>query len=300
MAKRSCDKKNRALPPPLFYKKKQNAGLMNWFATRRLHNLVILIITLLVLAYWVRWQKLTLRHDTFTTGYLLISMVGFLALYNLRKKITMLPIGTSASWLQFHIYVGLASIFLFGMHLSWHLPNGIMDVTLALIYSLTAASGVYGIYITRKYPKQLARVGEEVIYERIPYFRHQIKAEAEEVMLRAISTSGVTTLADFYTENIAMYLAHPRGLRYYLWPSTALRRLLLDKLTDLRRYLSDDERICCEHLFALVRKKDDLDFHSARQSLLKIWLFVHITLTYMLVILATVHAITAHAFHGRL
>ena len=42
----------------------------------------------------------------------------------------------------------------------------------------------------------------------------------------------------------------------------------------------------CERLFALVRRKDDLDFHAARQGMLKTWLFVHIGLTYALVALA--------------
>jgi hypothetical protein len=51
-------------------------------------------------------------------------------------------------------------------------------------------------------------------------------------------------------------------------------------------------------LFALVRRKDDLDFHEARQKLLKVWLFAHIGLTYALVLLALLHALMAHAFGG--
>jgi hypothetical protein len=51
-------------------------------------------------------------------------------------------------------------------------------------------------------------------------------------------------------------------------------------------------------LFALARRKDDLDFHEARQKLLKLWLFVHIALTCILVPLAVVHGLVVHAFHG--
>jgi hypothetical protein len=69
-------------------------------------------------------------------------------------------------------------------------------------------------------------------------------------------------------------------------------------MQDLRRYLSDDEQTGCERLFTLVRRKDDLDFHDARQKTLKLWLFVHIGLTYALILLATLHAVLAHAFHG--
>jgi hypothetical protein len=69
-------------------------------------------------------------------------------------------------------------------------------------------------------------------------------------------------------------------------------------MQDVRRYLSDQEQGPCEELFALVRRKDDLDFQEARQKLLKVWLFVHIGLTYTLVLLAVLHALLVHAFQG--
>ena len=47
-----------------------------------------------------------------------------------------------------------------------------------------------------------------------------------------------------------------------------------------------------------MRRKDDLDFHEARQRLLKTWLFVHIGLTYGLVVLALLHGLLALAFRG--
>jgi hypothetical protein len=69
-------------------------------------------------------------------------------------------------------------------------------------------------------------------------------------------------------------------------------------MRDLRRYLSEPEQSACERLFALVRRKDDLDFHHARQTLLKLWLFLHIGLTWWLLLLAVLHGLLAHAFHG--
>ncbi len=81
-------------------------------------------------------------------------------------------------------------------------------------------------------------------------------------------------------------------------PTTALRRSLMHEITAVRRYLSDHEQAACERLFALLRRKDDLDFHEARQRLLKTWLFVHIGLTYGLVVLALLHGLLALAFRG--
>jgi hypothetical protein len=72
----------------------------------------------------------------------------------------------------------------------------------------------------------------------------------------------------------------------------------MHEMQNLRRYLSEHELAACERLFALVRRKDDLDFHAARQGLLKTWLFVHIALTYALIALALLHGLLASAFGG--
>ncbi|HEX2477410.1 MAG TPA: hypothetical protein VHK01_21820, partial [Lacipirellulaceae bacterium] len=110
--------------------------------------------------------------------------------------------------------------------------------------------------------------------------------------------SGATTLADFYTARLYDFIQRPRGASYLFWPTSVLRRALMREMQDVRRYLSDHEQAACERLFALVRRKDDLDFHEARQKLLKLWLFLHIALTCALVLLAVVHGLVAHAFRG--
>jgi hypothetical protein len=94
------------------------------------------------------------------------------------------------------------------------------------------------------------------------------------------------------------FFGRSRGWGYLLRPTAARRRSLMREMQDLGRYLSEQEQAACERLFALVRRKDDLDFHDARQRALKLWLFVHIALTYALVLLALLHGLLAHAFHG--
>ena len=112
----------------------------------------------------VEWRlEKRLITSSFTTGYLLIAAVLFLALYNVRKKLPFLPIGKSATWLQWHIYVGVASIGVFVLHADVRWPTGVFETTLYAIYSLTVLSGIVGLYLTRTIPAQLARVGEEVM-----------------------------------------------------------------------------------------------------------------------------------------
>jgi hypothetical protein len=159
-------------------------------------------------------------------------------------------------------------------------------------------SGLFGLHLTRTIPAQLARVGEEVVYERIPSIQRNVRRQVREAVLESISASGATTLADFYASRLYDFFGRPRGIAYLLRPTSARRRALMREMHDLRRYLAEAELAACERLFSLLRRKDDLDFHEARQKLLKLWLFAHIGLTYGLLCLAVLHALLAHAFHG--
>ena len=245
---------------------------------------------------WVHERNL--RSSAFTTGYLLLAAIVFLALYSVRKKAPFLPLGSATAWLQWHLYVGMASAGIFLLHAGPGWPNGWLEGTLATVYSLTFTSGLFGLYLSRTIPRQLARVGSEVIYERIPALRRQIALQANQTVLDGVTASGATTLAEFYTARLYKFLQCPRGAVYLVRPTSILRRALMREMQDVRRYFCEQEQPACERLFALVRRKDELDFHEARQMLLKLWLFAHIALTYGLLAMAAVHALVVHVFHG--
>lgn len=265
---------------------------------RRIRNALLAVLGVAALVLWRDWLHRSLGRTGYQTGYLMYALVVVLAAYNLRKKLPGLPLGTSANWLQLHIYLGALSIVVFGLHLAWRWPDGYLELTLAVVYLMTFASGLWGLYITRVFPKQLARTSEQVIYERIPSLRHDVLRRSRAAVLSAVDTSGATTLADFYADRVDNYLAAPRGLAYYVRPSSGVRRRVMAELTDLRRFLCEAEESASEQLFALIRKKDDLDFHQARQGMLKAWLFVHIVLTYTLLLLASFHGLMALAMRG--
>ena len=65
--------------------------------------------------------------SAFTTGYLLLAAVFFLALYNVRKKLPFLPLGSSTAWLQWHLYVGIGTLGVFALHAGLTLPNGVLE-----------------------------------------------------------------------------------------------------------------------------------------------------------------------------
>ena len=267
-----------------------------FFQRRRLRNAAWTLCALLPIAWWVRWEHNRLGNPAPTTGYLLLAIIFVLAAYGLRKKLPFLPLGSSATWLQLHIYLSLGSVGLFLLHVRSPIPNGPLEALLASVYVVTVASGLFGLYLSRTVPKRLARVGEEVIYERIGGLQGRLRQQARSVVLETVTESGTTTLADFYTQHLFRFFEQPRGLAYQLRPSSEGRKALMGEMQDLRRYLSDSERAALETLFSLVRKKDDLDYHQALQRALKLWLFGHIALTCLLLLLGCLHGSLAHAF----
>jgi len=269
------------------------------FTKRRIRNSVVTLVLLALLGVVVYAQRQTLLHASFTTGYLLMGCVVFLAAFNLRKKITVLPaIGSARFWMQLHIYVGLATFAIFGFHIAWHVPNGMFESILAALYLTVAFSGVYGLYVTRIYPAKLAGLGDEVIFERIPWFRQRLAQQARTLVIQASQTSDV--LGNFYASRLAQYFEQPRSLVYLVSPNGRMRRQLISEIEDLDRYLVDEQRGVGQQLTAMVKQRDDLDYHYAIQGRLKVWMFIHIGLTYSLLVCAMLHMILAHAFSGGL
>lgn len=267
------------------------------FSKRRKKHTLITVGVVASMAVLVWLLRSYLLNSSFFTGYVFIGCLFFLTALGMRKRLSFLPkFGSASFWMQVHIYVGLATFAIFGMHVHWRIPDGGLEIFLSVLYLLVAFSGVYGLYATRVLPKRLTAIDEEIIYERIPAFRQQLANQARDIVLEACETSEV--LAKFYANRLIYFFERPRSLAYRVSPSGSRRRQLVGEIEALDRFLAEDQRAASRKLVGLVRQKDDLDFHRAIQGRLKIWLFVHIGVTYSLLIVATVHGVMAHAFSG--
>jgi hypothetical protein len=227
-----------------------------------------------------------------------LGTIAFLASFQWRKKLPAPPLGSAATWLQLHIYAGIGTAGLYALHASFRWPSGVLESTLVALYAATFASGLIGLYWTRTLPRRLSRVGDEVIYERIAMLRGVLRERAQAAILAAVRTSGGTTLGEFYDARLHDYFSRRRAWGYRLWPTSTLRKSLMAGMNEATRYLSDAERKATEDLYALVRSRDDLDYHEALQWRLRAWLFVHIALTYPLLAAAALHAWLAYVFYG--
>lgn len=266
------------------------------FTARRRRNLLALLLLAGGLLAWYSGYRLTLHRPVFLSGWLLLGTVLLLSLYNVRKRLSMLPVGDASTWLQTHLYLGLLAVLLFAVHVGPRVPDGVLESMLALSFVVVAGSGLLGLHWSRRLPRLVTRRGEEVIFERIPGFIAALRARAEAVVARAARETGSSTLADHYQSDLAAFFAGPRHLFGHLTGFTRPTYMQLQRLDALRRYLNEAECSCCAELRELVEKKDDLDFDYALQGALKAWLFLHVPLTGALLLLAIAHAVIVYAF----
>jgi hypothetical protein len=264
-------------------------------------GLIIVLVLASACAYGA-WHllKTSLRPAGIYTGLLLFALVLFLTLFSARKKIPFLPLLSASTWLQAHIYIGWFSVFIFLLHINFRIPAGPMEFTLAVIFCLVTASGAVGLFISRWLPPRMAQAGEPLIYERMPVHRRQISEGVENLIRHAEAETGSSTLGDFYFRRLRRLFDDRPGIAYVLADLETRRRRLTMEMNALNRYLSPREQEIASELHVWIGRKQNLDFQYAAQRLLKLWLFAHIGLTYMLILLGAVHGIVAGLYAGRL
>jgi hypothetical protein len=256
-----------------------------------------LLVLFSALALGVHWRfSQSLPNYSYLTGWTLFVVMVLLTIYNARKKLPFLPLASSETWLQFHIYAGFFTVVLFLIHLNFRVPTGWFEGTLAWLYVLVTGSGIVGLVLTRVLPRRLATRGGEVIYENIPVLRHNLREQAEALALGPETRS--PAIAEFYAAQLSGFFSAPKYFGRHLLESRGPLNGIMSQLDELRRYLTEQEQATVDKLAFLVREKDGLDYHRALQMTLKLWLFVHLPLTYSLMIFTLLHIVLVFAFSG--
>jgi hypothetical protein len=268
---------------------------------------VLLVGTLLVYQAY----SVSLFHSRYWSGWTMLWAVLFLMAYNIRKKIPFIPLGSSAAWLQLHVYVGWFTVLLFAIHIEFRFPTGLLEKILAGVFLIVVVSGAVGLWISRTFPPRLTRhrrvhlgnarhkwshFGEEIIYERIPDYHRQVREKAEELVVRSADVSRSHSIADFYSDRLHLFFNGPKHFWLHVLGSDRSIVNLLNEISILHRYLNEEEKTLIDELSYLVRFKHHIDFQHALQGLLKKWLFVHIPLTYTLLLFISVHVVLILAF----
>ena len=274
---------------------------MKSFVKRRTLNLTL--TALLAAGLLGVWFVLTgtLRSGSYVSGWVLFGAIVFLAMYNVRKMFSFLPLGSSALWLQLHIYVGLLTFLIFAIHVKFSVPNGFFECLLAAVYLIVFISGIVGLYITRTYPKRLTNLGEEFVFETIPILKREIRERLQTHVLDCESTPGRTEIPEFYLAEIHPFIiGRPDYLSHLAGEMSRQYRTVRQSIQGHRRYMNADEQHLMDTMEQLIERKYRLDVAYTLQGALKVWLFVHIPATYGLLIFGFFHSLLVYSWSGGL
>ena len=268
------------------------------FARQRWLGLALFIAaSLVIISFHAQWAGRVPRL-AYLTGWALFAVILGLTFYNARKKLPFLPLLSSETWLQIHIYAGLITGVLFAVHISYRWPSGWFESALAWLYALVMLSGFLGLFLSRTIPKRLTTRGGEVVFERIPSIRRGLAERAEALALKSVTDAKSTTIADFYASDLKDFFGGTRNLGWHFLEVRSPAQRLMNKIDDLNRYLSAPERTTLGEIAELVRQKDGLDYHHSLQLSLKLWLFTHIPLTYAMLLWTLAHIVLVFAYSG--
>lgn len=261
-------------------------------------GVLLLAAVALFAVLWIaaRHIWLGLGDPAYLTGYILLALMLLLALFNARKRLSMVPLGRASVWLTLHVVGGLLVLALFWLHTGTALPSGTYEIFLTLLVYLVAASGIVGFLIQLASPPRLTRSGDEIIYERIPAELARLREEAQALVLACAEKTGSDALARHYDENLHWYFRRPRFFLSNVLGSLRAQHWLANHAGSVARYLSAPEREFHDRLCELAGTKSEVDAQYALQSLMKWWLFFHVPPSAALVVFALWHLVVVNLY----
>lgn len=224
-----------------------------------------------------------------TYGTLAGLLMAGAALLGIRRRTMNLAakrsLGKSQAWVQFHLYAGTLSLLLVFMHSGFHIPTGAMNWWLWFLSIWVTVSGLLGVLIQKIVPRMLSSaLSIEVLYERIPELVSQISKSADELV--ELCTEPVK---DFYKKNVAAALVSPQARAIYYVDITGGIQSRVRQFQYLRRVLSMDEKEKLDKLESMYKTKLEIDAHYTLQKALRWWLYSHVPVSLVLLLLIMFH-----------
>jgi Fe-S-cluster-containing dehydrogenase component/CRP-like cAMP-binding protein len=258
--------------------------------------IIAVCVLLLGVAYAKHRVRLSLGNPAPLTGWLLLLTMAGLAAYNGRKRLSMLPLAKSSTWLFAHVVGGFTALAFFWLHTGTLWPQGFYEQVLAALFYAVSLSGVVGHVLQRTYPRLLTNTRMEIIYERIPHALAEMRTKAEEIVLTCTRETGSDTLARHYLETLDWYFRQPRFFVTHAFGSEKARAWQRQQIATVHRYLNEPERKFLTQLADLTEQKTELDFHYAAQSVMKRWLFIHVPLAVAVLALSLWHVLVVYVY----
>jgi hypothetical protein len=254
--------------------------------------------------FWLVWIYANgLRDPRYLDGWVLAGGMAMQVSFHIAKTAGLSP-KSSTRWRKFHIIAGYLVIAAFISHSDFSLPDTGFEWALWTGFVLVTLSGILGTYLI--WSQQAKRlIDDSVSYDRIPALR----AELELAFLRTVAETDPPSAAidlpglpydawisDLYATHLEDFFQGQRNFTAHLIGSQRPLKRLTDSIDNLSRYVDQQSQAKLAFIKNLVVEKDRLDFARVSLGLTRGWLFVHVPVTYALIVLTVLHVLVVYAF----
>jgi hypothetical protein len=257
---------------------------------------------------WLVWiYGNGLRDPRYLDGWVLASGMSVQLFFHVAIKRATLSPKSAMRWRKIHIFVGYLLIAAFISHSDFSLPDSGFEWALWAGFVLVTLSGIFGTYLAWSL-KTKRRIDEGVSYDRIPTLRAELARDVHAAVVETAPVSAQIALPglpklphdawimDLYTAPLRDFFQGPRNFTAHLTGSQRPLKQLIDEIDNLSRYVDHQGQEKLATIKALVIEKDRLDFARVYLGLTKVWLFVHVPVTYALVVLTVLHVLVSYSY----
>jgi hypothetical protein len=268
-------------------------------------GLVLLIAAASGSLFWLVWiYGNGLRDPSYLNGWLLASGMSLQVYFHVSIKTGSMPPKSAKRWRRIHIIVGYLLVAAFLSHSDFSLPDSGFEWALWLDFMLVTLSGILGTYLAWAL-RAKGWIDELVGYDRIPARRAELARDVRAVVAKTDRAAAAIALPaaphdawimDLYTNHLQEFFKGQRNRATHFIGSQRPLKRLTDEIDSLSRFVDQRGQDKLGIIKDMVIEKDRLDFARVHLGLTKGWLFVHVPVTYSLVVLIVVHVIVVYSF----
>lgn len=210
-----------------------------------------------------------------------------------RKKVPVWRLGRAQTWMRGHLWLGTLSLPIIFFHAGFRFGGPLTTVLMVLVI-IVVASGIFGAALQHYMPNMMTvQVPSETIFEQIDHVRAQLVADSGELVAAAESSAAggeaVAPLTSFYQREMRPFL-ESHGARHQL---LSHRDRAHSTFEGLRMLLPAEAHEAVKRLEQICDEERQMRRQTLLHHWLHGWLMMHIPLSFALLLLGVVHAITA-------
>jgi hypothetical protein len=221
-------------------------------------------------------------------GVAAVLLLALTVAYSVRRRLPRRGPFRAYTWLRLHVFGGVFFVVLVLMHSAFRFPTGSIGWALWILTLWTGLTGAVGLLVQWWIPRSLTSgLTTEVHYDRIPALVATIGKRAE-----ALAARSSESVQRYYAESLAPVLSGPQARLIYFVDVTGDIQSRVRDFDYLNRFADAEEEERIAELRTLLSAKLEADAHYTLQRALRWWVYAHVPLVGLLVVLVAVHVLS--------